>query len=128
MMLDEPHATKATYGYATAGWVSERAGRRQGDRADRADAGPAAGDRQRCGHQRPAGPAAGARPPRQRSRRPAPAAPAPPPAPPVRPPVPVASGSRPSMPAAAHPPAAPAVPRDLRHEANIAGGATLAVR
>ena len=21
MMLDEPHATKATYGYATAGWV-----------------------------------------------------------------------------------------------------------
>jgi cell division protein FtsI (penicillin-binding protein 3) len=22
MMLDEPHATKATYGYATAGWVS----------------------------------------------------------------------------------------------------------
>ena len=22
MMLDEPHATKATYGYVTAGWVS----------------------------------------------------------------------------------------------------------
>ena len=127
MMLDEPHATKATYGYATAGWVSAPAAGKVIARI-----GPMLGllpetdnvaaiNAQLAQPLEPGRPANAPAGPRQPP-------PAPPPAPPVRPPVPVASGSRPSMPAAAHPPAAPAVPRDLRHEANIAGGATLAVR
>jgi cell division protein FtsI (penicillin-binding protein 3) len=144
MMLDEPHATKATYGYATAGWVSAPAAGKVIARIGpmlgllpETDNVPAINAQlaQPLQPGRPANAPAGPRQP----------PPAPPPAPPVKPAVPVASAKggapvasakgaapaasapRPSLPAAAQP-AAPLVPRDLRHEANIAGGATLAVR
>ncbi len=124
MMLDEPHATKATFGYATAGWVSAPAAGKVIARIGpmlgllpETDNVPAINAQlaQPLQPGRPAGAPAGARQP--------PPAPVPPP---VKPAPPVAAVPRPSMPAAT-PPAAPAAPRDLRRDADAAG-AKLAVR
>lgn len=125
MMLDEPHATKATYGYATAGWVSAPAAGKVIARI-----GPMLGllpetdnipaiNAQLAQPLQPGHPAGAPAGPRQ-----------PPPAPlpvPVKPAPPVAAVPRPTMPAAS-PQAAPAAPpRDLRRDA-AAAGAKLAVR
>jgi len=110
MMLDEPHATKATYGYATAGWVSAPAAGRVVARI-----GPMLGllpetenvaaiNAQLAQPLEPGRPA-GAKPT----------------APPAKPAPPVAAAPRPSTPAAM-PPASkpvPAAPRDLRREASF---------
>jgi cell division protein FtsI (penicillin-binding protein 3) len=121
MMLDEPHATKATYGYATAGWVSAPAAGRVIGRI-----GPMLGllpetenvaaiNAQLAQPLQPgrSGAVAGGRPG---------AAPVPPPA---KSAAPVASVPRPSEPAALPPraPAAPAAPRDFRREAGTLGAA-----
>ena len=121
MMLDEPHATKATYGYATAGWVSAPAAGRVVGRI-----GPMLGllpetenvaaiNAQLAQPLQP-GHGGGARAVAAPAR-PAPARPAPP--------VAAAPRAQPSVPAAAQPfapsapqPFAPPAPRDLRHEAS----------
>ena len=107
MMLDEPHATKATYGYATAGWVSAPAAGRVVARI-----GPMLGllpetENVAAINAQLAQPL---QPGRPAGARPGPATP-----PPARPAPPVAAAPHPtgSVPAAG----APAAPHDLRREA-----------
>ncbi|CAH2599479.1 Cell division protein FtsI (Peptidoglycan synthetase) [Rhodovastum atsumiense] len=128
MMLDEPHATKATYGYATAGWVSAPAAGRVIARA-----APMLGllPQIESAATISAQLAIPLQPPRPGGAKPAGAPVATTPAP--RPAPPVATAPRPapgSVPAAA-PPVMPA-PRDLRHEARATvpapGPSALAVR
>jgi len=114
MMLDEPHATKATYGYATAGWVSAPAAGKVIARI-----GPMLGllpetENVAAVNAQLAQPL--------EPGRPAGAKPSPPPA---KASPPVAAAPRPSVPAVA-PPAAPPPPppRDLRREAEQEHGNT----
>ena len=112
MMLDEPHATKATYGYATAGWVSAPAAGKVIARI-----GPVLGLLPETDNV-PAINAQLAQP--LEPGRPAGAKPvAAVPPPPAKASPPVAGLPRPSIPTAAQPgaPAATA-PRDMRREAN----------
>jgi cell division protein FtsI (penicillin-binding protein 3) len=111
MMLDEPHATKATYGYATAGWVSAPAAGRVVARI-----GPMLGllpetENIAAINAQLAQPLEPGRPASAKPMVAAPARPAPP----------AAATQRPSTPAAAPPAArpAPAAPRDLRREARF---------
>ncbi len=110
MMLDEPHATKATYGYATAGWVSAPAAGRVIGRI-----GPMLGllpetENVAAINAQLAQPLEPGHPAGARLQPPPAAAPA-------KPAAPVAGVPRPSLPAGA-PAAAP--PRDLRREASTA--------
>jgi cell division protein FtsI (penicillin-binding protein 3) len=110
MMLDEPHATKATYGYATAGWVSAPAAGRVVARI-----GPMLGllpetDNVATINAQLAQPLEPGRPPGVRPMPAPPVAAAPHPAVPVARPVPTA-------------------PRDLRREASyVPSGGAVAVR
>ena len=112
MMLDEPHATKATYGYATAGWVSAPAAGKVIARI-----GPVLGllpetDNVPAINAQLAQPLEPGRP---AGARPVAAAPTPP----AKASPPVAALPRPSIPTASQPGAAPAsAPRDMRREAS----------
>jgi cell division protein FtsI (penicillin-binding protein 3) len=113
MMLDEPHATKATYGYATAGWVSAPAAGRVVARI-----GPVLGllpetENVAAINAQLAQPLEPGRPAGGRSN------PAPVTAP-ARPAPPVAALPHPSVPAATP---GTAAPRDMRREAGLAPAA-----
>ncbi len=112
MMLDEPHATKATYGYATAGWVSAPAAGRVIARI-----GPMLGllpetENVAAINAQLAQPLEPGHPAGARLQPPPAAAPA-------KPAPPVAAVPRPSVPAGAP---SGSAPRDLRREASLPPG------